>query len=102
MRMLLTLLAVIAIASPACAQTTSTKPTHTRPSMQQHFDQANTTHDGHLTLEQAQTGYKTVAKHFDAIDQDKKGYVTLDDIRAYSKMQRTLHHVTPAKHAGNG
>jgi len=101
MRMLLTLIAAIAIASPAYAQTTSPKPTHARPTMQQHFEQANITHDGHLTLEQAQTGYKTVAKRFDAIDQDKKGYVTIDDIRAYYKTQKALHHDSPTKHAGN-
>lgn len=100
MRMLLTLLAALAIASPAFAQTNTPKPTHARLTMQQHFDQANVTHDGRLTLDQAQTGYKTVAKRFDAIDQDKKGYVTIDDIRAYYKMQRTLHQATPTKHAG--
>lgn len=99
MRMLLSLLAAATIALPAYAQTIPAKPVHTRLTMQQHFDQANTTHDGHLTLEQAQAGYKTVARRFDAIDQDKKGYVTLDDIRAYYKTQRALHQATPSKHA---
>jgi hypothetical protein len=66
--------------------------------MEQHFQQANVTHDGHLTEEQAQTGYKTIAKHFAAIDKDKKGYITEDDIRAYNKMQHTLHHQPAAAH----
>ncbi len=50
------------------------------------------THDGHLTLDQAKAGYKSIAHHFDAIDKDKRGYITEDDIRAYHKTQRTLHH----------
>jgi hypothetical protein len=88
----------------ACfAQTTTAKSTHIRLTMPEHFEQANTTHDGHLTLDQAQTGYKSVARHFDAIDQDKKGYITEDDIRAYNKAQRALHHQSAATHrAPNG
>jgi hypothetical protein len=72
--------------------------------MQQQFEQANTTHDGHLTLDQAKAGFKTVARHFTAIDQDKKGYVTQDDIKAYYKTQRTLHHqsATSTHHTPNG
>ena len=71
----------------AQAQTTNTEPAHKRLTMEQHFQQANVTHDGHLTEEQAETGYKSIAKNFAAIDKDKKGYVTEDDIRAYRKVQ---------------
>ena len=99
MRILFALLALPLLALPAHAQTAatgasthSTHSTHSRLTMDQHFQQANVTHDGHLTEEQAKTGYKTIAKHFAAIDQDKKGYITEDDIRAYNKMQHTLHH----------
>lgn len=92
MRFLLSLFAAAVIAIPAYAQTTTDHPTHKRITMMQRFDQANTTHDGHLTLEQAKGGYKSVARHFSAIDQDKKGYVTEDDIKAYYKTQRALHH----------
>jgi hypothetical protein len=98
MRLLPALLAACVLALPAYAQTASTGAstararTHTHLSMQQRFDEANTSHDGHLTLEQAKAGYPAVARHFTAIDQDKKGYVTEDDIRAYYKTQRTLHH----------
>jgi hypothetical protein len=45
-----------------------------------------------MTLDQAKTGYKSIARHFAAVDQDKKGYITEDDIRAYYKTQRALHH----------
>jgi hypothetical protein len=101
MRTLLALLAATALALPAFAQTTAAKPTHTRLTMPQHFEQANITHDGHLTLDQAKTGYKSVARHFAVIDQDKKGYITEDDIRAYNKAQRALHHQSASAHTPN-
>jgi hypothetical protein len=100
MRILLTLLALPLLVVPAYAQTASTAKStaHTHLTMQQRFEQANVTHDGHLTEEQAKTGYRTIARHFAAIDQDKKGYVTEDDIRTYNKMQRTLHHQSASTH----
>jgi hypothetical protein len=92
MRILFALIAVPLLALSAQAQTASKEPTHKRLTMDQRFQQANVTHDGHLTEEQAQTGYKSITRHFAAIDKDKKGYITEYDIRAYNKMQRTLHH----------
>jgi len=48
------------------------------------FYAANTTHDGHLTLAQAQAaGLKPVADHFSEIDTAKRGYVTFYDIQAW-------------------
>jgi hypothetical protein len=48
------------------------------------FYAANTTHDGHLTLAQAQAaGLKPVADHFSEIDTGKRGYVTFYDIQAW-------------------
>ncbi len=105
MRSLFLLFALPLLAFPAQAESNTsgaatTKPAHTRLTMHQHFEQANVTHDGHLTEDQAKVGYKTIARHFASIDQDKKGYVTEDDIRAYYKLQRTLHHpATPTSHA---
>jgi hypothetical protein len=100
MRTLLPLLAAAMFSLTANAQAAASKSTHPHATMQQRFEQANVTHDGHLTLDQAKTGYKSVARHFDAIDQDKKGYITEDDIRAYYKTQRTLHHqATTSPHA---
>jgi hypothetical protein len=59
------------------------------PTMREKFAAANTTHDGHLTREQAQAGgMKMVAKYFDAIDVNHRGYVTLQDIRAFSQARR--------------
>lgn len=69
--------------------------TRHRMSWQQRFAQANTTHDGHLTIEQAKAGYATVARHFSQIDHGNKGYVTQDDIAAWHKAQRTARHHPP-------
>jgi hypothetical protein len=51
-------------------------PHHARMTWEQHFLQANLTHDGHLTLAEASGGYALIAKHFADIDTDHKGYVT--------------------------
>ncbi len=103
MRRLLLLLALPLLALPAQAQTAPPKPAHPHITLEQRFEQANTTHDGHLTQAQAKAGYRTVARHFTAIDQDKKGYVTEDDIRAYHKARRALHHQSAsARHQPNG
>jgi hypothetical protein len=55
------------------------------------FQAANTTGDGRLTLAQAQTGHMPmVVRNFDAIDTQHKGYVTLEDIRAYRQQMRAM------------
>lgn len=118
MRMLPLLVVLPLCAAPALAQTVAPPPTttaeqpaqaapvvsaaqpaapHRRGSWEQHFAAANTTHDGHLTLEQARSAYITVARHFAAIDTAHKGYVTLDDVRAWHKTQREARH----RHAGS-
>jgi len=71
MRTLLALFAAVMFALPALAQTAPSKPAHTRMTMEHRFEQANITKDGHLTLEQAKAKYKTVARHFPAIEQLK-------------------------------
>jgi hypothetical protein len=50
----------------------------------QRFANANVTHDGRLTLEQAQAGMPMVAQNFAEIDVDHKGYVTLPEIRMFA------------------
>lgn len=60
----------------------------TRHTLQERFDAANTTHDGHLTAEQARAKMPSVARDFDAIDTDHKGYVTIDQIKAHSRAAR--------------
>ena len=102
MRRLVSMLSTIAVVLPlavpmaANAQTSqpATPPT-AQPSTQPpaggwqqkfiaKFDAANTTHDGHLTLAQAQAaGMKRIVKNFAQIDTGNKGYVTLSDIQAW-------------------
>ncbi|MBS0444906.1 MAG: EF-hand domain-containing protein [Proteobacteria bacterium] len=51
------------------------------------FDAADANGDGKLTLEEAQAKMPMVAKHFDEIDVDKKGYVTKAEVaKAMRKM----------------
>jgi hypothetical protein len=64
------------------------KPHRARRTLQERFDEANTTHDGHLTAEQARAKMPSVARDFAAIDSGHKGYVTLDDIKAHTKAVR--------------
>ena len=83
--------AVMAPAMPAPAAPAAAK----RMTARERFIAANTTHDGHLTRAQAQAGKMTyTARHFDAIDSAKKGYVTQDDITAYARAQRTARKAT--------
>lgn len=51
--------------------------------LQTRFANANTTHDGKLTREQAQAGMPMVARHFDEIDTHRAGYLTLPQIEAF-------------------
>ncbi len=78
-------------AAPAAAPAAAPHATHHRRSRQQMFDAANTTHDGHLTEEQARSAWPSIARHYAAIDTAKKGYVTMDDIKAYYASRRAAH-----------
>lgn len=46
------------------------------------FAAADKNQDGKLTFEEAKQGMPKVAANFDKIDTDKRGYVTLDQIKA--------------------
>ncbi|WP_233855735.1 EF-hand domain-containing protein [Paraburkholderia sp. HD33-4] len=51
--------------------------------LQTRFSNANTTHDGKLTRDQAAAGMPMLARHFDEIDTQKAGYITLSQIEAF-------------------
>lgn len=88
MRRLLPLFAAVLFAVPAFAQTPA-PPRQPRQTMAQRFDAANTTHDGHLTRDQASAGkLRIVVRNFDTIDKDHKGFVTVEDIRNYTQERR--------------
>jgi hypothetical protein len=61
---------------------------HARMTWVHKFELANTTHDGHLTLDQAKAGYASIVRHFQEIDTGRKGFITQDDIRAWHKQRR--------------
>jgi hypothetical protein len=61
---------------------------HARLTWEEHFTQANKAQDGHLTLDEAKSGYPTISRHFHAIDIDGKGFVTENDIRAWKALQK--------------
>jgi hypothetical protein len=75
-------------------------PAHrtTRRTLAQRFEAANTTHDGKLTLEQARAGrLVAVTRDFAEIDKEKRGYVTLDQIKAHQTEQRAAHRAARAQ-----
>jgi Ca2+-binding EF-hand superfamily protein len=52
--------------------------------IEERFKAADVNHDGKLTLEEAKAGMPRVAKAFDKIDVEKKGFVTLEQIQAFA------------------
>ena len=87
-------------ASGGIASTTgaAATPRHHRMTWKERFAQANIAQDGHLTLQEANVGYKTIARHFKEIDADKKGYVTEEDINNWHKLQRATRHANQEHH----
>ena len=65
-----------------------------RLTWEQQFTQANLAHDGHLTLDEAKAGFMSIAKHFNDIDIERKGYVTTNDIRAWRIMRKAARRLT--------
>ena len=59
--------------------------------LQMRFSNANTSHDGKLTKQQAAAGMPMVAKHFDEIDTQKAGYITLPQIEAFMQERGAAH-----------
>ncbi len=59
--------------------------------LQIRFSNANTTHDGKLTREQAAAGMPMVAQHFDEIDTQKAGYITMPQIEAFMQERGAAH-----------
>lgn len=84
--LVLALLPVLAIASP---QSSSFPPLPQPPSssqlVEQAFAQADTNHDGKLTLDEARVGMAPIVPAFAEIDVDHKGYVTIDQVKTFLK-----------------
>lgn len=50
------------------------------------FKAADKNGDGKLTLEEAKSGMPRIAQNFDKLDTEKKGYLTLEQIKAVAAM----------------
>jgi Ca2+-binding EF-hand superfamily protein len=89
---LLSALALPAVTAAALAddpqQTPAPASHQTRVTWQERFAKANAAGDGHLTLEEAKTGFPLVAKHFTNIDVDGKGYITEGDLRTWYALRK--------------
>ncbi len=78
----------VAPTTPA-APSAPTTSSHRRRTLAERFAAANTTHDGHLTADQAKAGrMNAIVRDFDKIDKNHRGYVTMDDIRDYNRARR--------------
>jgi Ca2+-binding EF-hand superfamily protein len=55
--------------------------------IEEKFKAADKDGDGKLTLAEAKAGMPRIAKGFDKIDKDKKGYITVDQIKAFAASQ---------------
>ena len=94
---LLSCAATVAFAQTAAAQATqgaqgqSGNPQRMVQQLQTRFANANTTHDGKLTKDQAAAGMPMVARHFDEIDTQKAGYITLPQIEAFMQQRAAAH-----------
>jgi hypothetical protein len=76
------LLPAIAVAAPQSGMNAS-RTERMLQMLEQKFDTANTSHDGKLTQAQAQAGMPRIAQHFNEIDTNRQGYITLDQIKAF-------------------
>ena len=75
---------------PAIQPNPSQQPARQPQKLLDRFKAANTSHDGRLTLQQAKTAHmRWVVRHFAAIDAQRKGYITVRDIRAYRRQMQT-------------
>jgi Ca2+-binding EF-hand superfamily protein len=68
----------------ASASTVSPAQSPSPQKIEAKFRAADVNHDGKLTLEEAKAGMPRVAKVFDKIDVEKKGYITLEQLEAFA------------------
>ena len=72
----------LSISAGSLAQTMTTSQANEIKQAEERFAAADKNADGKLTLEEAKAGMPRIASSFSKIDVDKKGYVTLDQIKA--------------------
>lgn len=72
----------ISLSTVCVAQTMTASQASEIKQAEERFAAADKNADGKLTLEEAKAGMPRIASSFSKIDIDKKGYVTLDQIKA--------------------
>jgi Ca2+-binding EF-hand superfamily protein len=72
----------ISLSTVCVAQTMTASQASEIKLAEERFAAADKNADGKLTLEEAKAGMPRIASSFSKIDVDKKGYVTLDQIKA--------------------
>jgi hypothetical protein len=93
MKKMIAMLVLCIVSAAASAQgmppqgADSARVEHAISQLQTRFASANTTHDGKLTRAQAQAGMPMVAQHFDEIDAQQQGYVTLAQIEDFMRQK---------------
>ena len=99
MRLLQVLVLIPLFSTPVLAETAPPPAAehHGRRTADEHFTEANITHDGRLTMDQAKAGYKSIARSFDQIDIKHRGYITMDEIKAWKAAKKAARQA--AKHA---
>ena len=75
-------LALVALSSVGTAQTIDPSMQAKLTELETRFKAADKNADGKMTLQEAKDGMPRIADAFGHIDIEKKGYVTLDQIRA--------------------
>ena len=74
-------LALVSVSGVSVAQTVDAATQGQLVELESRFKAADKNADGKLTLEEAKAGMPRVADAFGHIDVEKKGYVTLDQIK---------------------
>ena len=72
----------LSLSTVCAAQTMTATQASEIKQAEERFAAADKNADGKLTLEEAKAGMPRIASSFSKIDVDKKGYVTLDQIKA--------------------
>jgi Ca2+-binding EF-hand superfamily protein len=70
--------------SQAVVAATAAEVAQRNRELDERFAAADKDKNGQLTLAEAKAGMPRVARNFDQIDADKKGYITLDQIKVYA------------------
>jgi len=91
------MLAAFVAVAPAFAQQEQGQRQQMTPEQREqrladHFNAADTNHDGKLSLEEAKAGMPMLARNFDQIDTEHTGGVTLEQLKAYMKAHQGQGH----------